>query len=36
MFAIESERLSGTISAAEYAEVKNGLEAVLKRALKSR
>jgi hypothetical protein len=36
LFAIESEKLSGTISAAEYAEVKTGLEAVLKRALKSR
>jgi hypothetical protein len=36
LFAIESEKLSGTISAAEYAEVKVGLEAVLKRALKGR
>jgi len=36
MFAIESEKLSGTISPAEYAEVKAGLEAVLKRALKGR
>jgi hypothetical protein len=34
MFAIESERLSGTLSQEEYAEVKTGLEAVLKRALK--
>jgi hypothetical protein len=34
LFAIESEKLSGTISPAEYAEVKAGLEAVLKRALK--
>lgn len=36
LFAIESEKLSGTITPAEYAEVKAGLEAVLKRALKSR
>jgi hypothetical protein len=35
LFAIESEKLSGTLSPAEYAEVKAGLEAVLKRALKS-
>jgi hypothetical protein len=34
LFAIESERLAGTLSQAEYAEVKAGLEAVLKRALK--
>ena len=34
LFAIESERLSGTMSQEEYAEVKVGLEAVLKRALK--
>jgi hypothetical protein len=34
MFAIESERLSGTLSPEEYAEIKMGLEAVLKRALK--
>ena len=34
MFAIESERLSGTLSQEEYAEIKMGLEAVLKRALK--
>ncbi len=34
LFAIESEKLSGTLSANEYAEVKMGLEAVLKRALK--
>ncbi len=33
LFAIESERLSGTLSEAEYAQVKSGLEAVLKRAL---
>lgn len=36
LFAIESEKISGTISASEYAEVKAGLEAVLKRALKNR
>jgi hypothetical protein len=36
LFAIESEKLSGTISLNEYAEVKAGLEAVLKRALKGR
>ena len=36
MFAIESEKLSGTISPTEYAEVKAGLEAILKRALKGR
>ena len=36
MFAIESERISGTLPAAEYAEVKAGLEAILKRALKNR
>jgi len=36
LFAIESEKLSGTLSASEYAEVKAGLEAVLKRALKNR
>jgi hypothetical protein len=34
MFAIESERLSGTLSQEEYAEIRTGLEAVLKRALK--
>ena len=33
LFAIESERLSGTLSEAEYLQVKAGLEAVLKRAL---
>jgi hypothetical protein len=36
LFAIESEKLTGTISAKEYAEVRTGLEAVLKRALKNR
>jgi hypothetical protein len=34
MFAIESEKLSGTIAAAEYTEQKAALETVLKRALK--
>jgi hypothetical protein len=34
LFAIESERLSGTLSQEEYAGIKTGLEAVLKRALK--
>ena len=34
MFAIESEKLSGTISGAEYKEQKEALESVLKRALK--
>ncbi len=34
MFALESEKLSGTISATEYAEQKAALETVLKRALK--
>jgi hypothetical protein len=34
LFAIESERLSGTLSNEEYAQIKTGLEAVLKRALK--
>ena len=33
LFAIESEKLSGTLSAGEYAEIKTGLEAVLRRAL---
>jgi hypothetical protein len=36
LFAIESEKLSGTLSPAEYAEARAGLEAVLKRALKNR
>jgi hypothetical protein len=34
LFAIESEKLSGTLSLSEYTEIKTGLEAVLKRALK--
>jgi hypothetical protein len=33
LFAIESERISGTISADEYNQVKGALEIVLKRAL---
>ena len=33
LFAIESERLSGTLSQKDYADIKTGLEAVLKRAL---
>ena len=33
LFAIESEKLSGTLSQTEYAQIKTGLEAVLKRAL---
>ena len=36
LFAIESERLSGTLSEAEYLQIKAGLEAVLKRALARR
>ena len=36
LFAIESEKVSGTISAEEYNEVKAGLEAVLRRALKKK
>jgi LPXTG-motif cell wall-anchored protein len=34
MFAIESEKLSGTLSPGEYADVKRGLDALLKRVLK--
>jgi len=34
IFAIESEKLSGTITAGEYREQKDALETVLKRALK--
>jgi hypothetical protein len=34
MFALESEKLSGTIAPEEYAEAKAALETVLKRALK--
>ena len=34
LFAIESEKIAGTLSAADYAEQKAALETVLKRALK--
>ena len=34
LFAIESEKINGTISNEEYASVKSALEIVLKRALK--
>jgi hypothetical protein len=34
LFALESEKLTGTVSPAEYAETKAALETVLKRALK--
>jgi hypothetical protein len=34
LFAIESERLNGSLSPEEYAQAKAGLEAMLKRALK--
>jgi hypothetical protein len=34
LFALESERLNGTLSPEEYAQAKSGLEAMLKRALK--
>jgi ATP phosphoribosyltransferase regulatory subunit HisZ len=34
MFALESERISGTLAPADYAETKAALEIVLKRALK--
>jgi hypothetical protein len=34
LFALESEKLTGTLSPAEYAEIKAALETVLKRALK--
>ncbi len=34
LFALESEKISGTITAEEYAQVKAALEIVLKRALK--
>lgn len=36
LFAIESEKLSGELSDKEYEEVKTGLQAVLKRALKAK
>jgi hypothetical protein len=34
LFALESERIAGTLPANEYAEQKAALETVLKRALK--
>lgn len=34
LFALESEKIAGTLSAEEYAEAKTALETVLKRALK--
>ena len=34
LFALESEKISGKITAEEYAQVKGALEIVLKRALK--
>jgi hypothetical protein len=34
MFALESERISGTLPPEDYAETKAALEIVLKRALK--
>ncbi|MGA7832715.1 MAG: carboxypeptidase regulatory-like domain-containing protein [Terracidiphilus sp.] len=34
LFALESEKIAGTLTAAEYAELKAALEVVLKRALK--
>jgi hypothetical protein len=34
LFSLESEKIAGTLSAAEYAEQKGALETVLKRALK--
>jgi hypothetical protein len=34
LFAIESEKLSGTLSASEYTDIKRGLDAMLKRTLK--
>ena len=36
LFALESEKLTGIVSPAEYAETKAALETVLKRALKNR
>lgn len=36
LFAIESEKIAGHLSAAEYAEVKGALEKVLRRALKQK
>jgi hypothetical protein len=34
LFALESEKIAGTLSSNEYAEQKKALETVLKRALK--
>jgi hypothetical protein len=34
LFALESEKISGTIAPEEYVQVKAALETVLKRALK--
>ena len=34
LFSLESDKLTGTVTAAEYAETKSALETVLKRALK--
>jgi hypothetical protein len=34
LFSLESDKLTGTVSSAEYAETKSALETVLKRALK--
>ena len=34
IFALESDKIAGTITAAEYAELKAALDTVLKRALK--
>ena len=34
LFALESEKVAGTLSASEYAEQKAALETVLRRALK--
>jgi hypothetical protein len=34
LFALESEKIAGTLSASEYAEQKAALETVLRRALK--
>jgi ribosomal protein L29 len=36
LFAVESEKIAGTLSPAEYAEVKAALETVLRRALKKK
>ncbi len=36
LFSLESEKLTGAVSPAEYAETKAALETVLKRALKNK